>query len=60
MRNPSITGSQATAILLECVLRFPEVVEVLRTLAWVRNTEQEEISVSFVLEELGSSSAIKG
>ena len=52
--------SQAIAILLECVLRFPEVVEVLRTLGLVRNIEQEEISVRFVLGESGSSFAIKG
>lgn len=51
--------SQAIAILLDCILRFPKVGEVLRTSGVIRNPEQEQMSVSLVLGESGSSSAIK-
>lgn len=43
---------QVRPMIQKCVVMFPEVYEVLRTLRVVRSTEQEEVSVDLVLGKL--------
>lgn len=43
---------QVRPMIQKCVVRFPEVYEVLRTLRVVRSTEQAEVSVDLVLGKL--------
>lgn len=43
---------QVRSMIQKCVVRFPEVYEVLRTLRVVRSTEQAEVSVDLVLGKL--------